>query len=104
MRGSEFIFECVDSLYCKLHKISLNREGPYIDSLKWLKNKKVTINPKIKDDKCFQYAITVALFHEQIKSHTERISNIKPFIDQNDSKETNFLSNKKILEWVWKKQ
>ena len=104
MRGSEFIFECVDSLYCKLHKISLNREGPYIDSLKWLKNKKVTTNPKIKDDKCFQYAITVALFHEQIKSHTERIPNIKPFIDQNDSKETNFLSNKKILEWVWKKQ
>ena len=98
MRGSEFIFECVDSLYCKLHKISLNREGPYIDSLKWLKNKKVTTNPKIKDDKCFQYAITVALFHEQIKIHTERISNIKPFIDQNDSKETNFLSNKKILE------
>ena len=32
MRGSEFVFDCVDSLYCKLHKISLNRGGSYIDS------------------------------------------------------------------------
>ena len=30
------------------------------------KNKKATINRKNNDDKCFQYAITVALNHEQI--------------------------------------
>ena len=45
------------------------------------KNKKATINPKNKDDKCFQYALTVALNYEQIKDHPERISKIKPFID-----------------------
>ena len=50
------------------------------------KNKKATINPKNIDDKCFQYAITVALNFEQIKSHLERISNIKRFIDQYDRK------------------
>ena len=27
------------------------------------KNKKATINPKSNDDKCFQYALTVALNH-----------------------------------------
>ena len=45
------------------------------------KNKKATINPKNKDDECFQYALTVALNYEQIKDHPERISKIKPFID-----------------------
>ena len=69
-------------MYCKLHKISLNRGGSYTNSPKWLENKKATINPKNNDDKCFQYAVAVALNHEQIKSHPEIISNIKTFIDQ----------------------
>ena len=80
---------------CNLNKISLSRGGSYIDSSKWLKNKKVTINPKNNDDKCFQYAVAIALNHEQIKSHPERISNIKPFIDQYSWKEINFPSHKK---------
>ena len=82
MRGSEFVFDCVDSLYYKLHKITLNRGWSYIDSPKWLKNEKATISPKHIDDKCFQYAITVALNHKQIKNYPQRISNNKPFIDQ----------------------
>ena len=81
MRGREFVFDNVDSLYYKLHKISLNRGGSYIVSPKWLKNKKATINPKNNDDKCFQYALTVALIHERIKSCPEGISNIKPFTE-----------------------
>ena len=63
MKGSEFIFDSVDLLYCKFHKISLSRGGSYIDSPKWLKNKTATINPKHNDGKCFQYAITAALHH-----------------------------------------
>ena len=53
MRGSEFAFDSVNSLYDKPHKISLNRGRSYIGFPKWLKNKKVTINPKNNDDKCF---------------------------------------------------
>ena len=60
MKGSEFVFDNVDSLYYKLHKISLNRRGSYLDSLQWLRNKKATINPTNNDDKCFQHALTVA--------------------------------------------
>ena len=82
MRGSEFIFDSVDLLYYKLQKISLKKGRSYIDSPKWLKNKKATINPKNKDDKCFKHAVAVALNHEQIKSHPERISKINQFIDQ----------------------
>ena len=99
MRGSEFIFDSVDGLYYNLNKTSLNRGGSYIDSPEWLKNKKATINPKNNDDKCFQYDVAVALNHEQIKSHPERILKIKPFIDQYNWKETDFLAHKKD----WKK-
>ena len=62
MRGSEFIFDSVDLLHYNLQKISLNRKGSsYIDSPKWLKNKKATINPKNNDNNCFQYNLTAAL-------------------------------------------
>ena len=67
MKGSEFVFESVDLLEYKLNKIGLNRGGSYVDSLKWLKYKKATINPKNKDDKCFQYAFIVALNYQNIK-------------------------------------
>ena len=40
MRGSEFIFDCVDALYYNINKISLNRGGSYIDSPEWLKKMK----------------------------------------------------------------
>ena len=53
MRGSEFVFDSIDLLHYNLHKISLNRGGSYIDSPKWLKNKKATVNPKKNDDNCF---------------------------------------------------
>ena len=68
MRGSEFVFDSVDLLYYHLQRISLKRGESYVDSPKWLKDKGATINPKNKkDNKCFQYAITVALNHEKIK-------------------------------------
>ena len=54
MKRSDLVFDSVDALYYKFYKISLNRGGSYIDSPKWLKDKKATINPKNKkDDKCF---------------------------------------------------
>ena len=79
------------SIYCIMNfKINLNRGGSYIDYPKWLKNKKVTTNIKNNDDKCFQYAVTVALNYQNIKSNPERIPNIKPFIDQHNWKEISF--------------
>ena len=95
MRGSEFVFDSVDSLYYKLHKISLNRRWSYIDSPKWLKYEKATTNPENNDDTCFQYCVTVALNYQNIEKVSQRISKIKPFIDQYNRKEINFPSNKK---------
>ena len=50
MRGSEFEFDGIKFLYYDFNKTSINRGGSYIDSPKWLKNKKSTINPKNNDD------------------------------------------------------
>ena len=77
----------------------MKRDGSNIDSPEWLKNNKATRNPKNNDDNYFQYALTVALNHKEIKSYPERISNIKPFIDQYNWKKIDFPSHSKD----WKK-
>ena len=94
MRGSFFIFDSVDALYYDINRIKLGREGSYIDSPELLKNKNATINLKNNDDRCFQYALTVALNHEQIKKNPQKISRIKPFIDQYNWKEIDFPSHR----------
>ena len=40
MRGSEFVRDSIYSLHYHIQRISLKRSGSYIDSPKWLKNKK----------------------------------------------------------------
>ena len=79
--GSNFVFESVDLLSYHIHKTSLKRGKSYIKSPEWVLNKRATINPKNKDNKCFQYSITVALNHQNIENHPERISNIGIFTD-----------------------
>ena len=99
MRGSDFEFDGVNFLYYDFNKISLNRGGSYIDSPKWLKDKKSTINPRNNYDKCFQYAVTLALNLDKTNKHPQRISKIKPFIDQYNWKDIDFPSTSKD----WKK-
>ena len=64
-----------------IYKTSLSRGRSCMKSPEWIVNKRATINPKNKDNKCFQYSITVALNHQKIESHPERISNIRPHIE-----------------------
>ena len=78
--------------YC-LQYIEENIEGEdendldYLETLhvnlveEWLKLKRSVLNPNNKDNKCFQYSITLSLYHEQIGKSFCRISTIKPFID-----------------------
>ena len=82
MRGLDFEFDGINFLYYNFNKTSINRGGSCIDSPKWLKDKKSTINPKNNDDKCFQYAVTLALNLDNIDNHPEGISKIKPFINK----------------------
>ena len=88
--GSDFIFESVERLDYKLHKIKLKRGGSYIKSPKWIRNKRATINSKNEDDNCFQYTLTVAFNYQNIENNPERIPNIKPFIDKYKWKDIDF--------------
>ena len=99
MKGSDFAFDGVNYLYYDLNKISISKGGSYIDSPKWLKDKKSTINQKNNDYKCFQYALTLALNYDKIDRNPQRISKVKPFIEEYNWKDIDFPSTSKD----WKK-
>ena len=58
-------------MHYKCHRVNFKRGGSYTDSPDWIK--KAIINPKNEDDKCFQYAVTVALNYGESKSHPEKV-------------------------------
>ena len=99
MKDSDFAFDGVNHLYYDLNKISISKGGSHIDSPKWLKDKKSTINPKNNDYKCFQYPFTLALNLDKINVHPQRISKIKPFIEEYNWKDIDLPSTSKD----WKK-
>ena len=55
------------------------------------------MNPKKIDDKCFHYAVMVALRYEETESHPEGVSNIKPFINKLNWEGINYSS--KLDDW-----
>ena len=99
MSESDFEFDSINFFNYNFNKTSIYRGGSYIDSQKWLKDKKSTINPKNNDLKCFQYATTLALNFDNINNHPEKISKIRPFIDQYNWKDIDFPATSK----GWKK-
>ena len=60
--GSDFIFYSLHLLCYKSDLKSFKPDVTHIDYPDWIQNEIATINPiNKKDDKCFQYAATVAL-------------------------------------------
>ena len=90
MRGSDFIFNGVNYLFYDFNRVSISKGGSYIESPKWPKDKKCTVNQKNNDNKCFQNATTLALNFNKIDKHLQRISRIKPFIDNYNWNDINF--------------
>ena len=101
--GSNFIFESVDLLYYSLHKIGLKRGESYIKSSEWLINTRATIDAKNNDGNCFQYAMIVALNHQNVGNNPERISKNEPFINQYNWKDIDIKEHqkdkKKLTDW-----
>ena len=95
MVGSDFIFNGVNYLFYDLNRITISKGGSYIESPKWLKDKKCTINQKNTDNKCYQYATTLALNFNNIDKHHQRISKIKPFINNYNWNNINFPTAKR---------
>ena len=79
IEGCDSIFDSVQPMYCKCQKVTFRLVG-------WIEKKKPTLNLKNKNDKCFQYVVTVVLNYEEIKWNPERVSNIKPFTNKYKSK------------------
>ena len=95
MKGSDFIFNGINYLYYDLNRKTISKGGSYIESPKWLKDKKCCINQKNNDNKCFQYASTLALNINSIDKHHQSITEIKPFIDNYNWNDINFPAIKK---------
>ena len=73
--SSSFTYESVEECNIHFNKKDLRSGATYIESPKWLKNKKATINPKnTKVVYCFMYAATIALYHDKLGNNPERIS------------------------------
>ena len=103
MSINEFAIDYVHLLYYKCHEINSNLGEWYVDYPDSIKIKKATIKPiNKKDNKCFQYAATIALNHEQIEKHPERIAKIKPFINKYIWEKINFPSEKDDWEKIEK--
>ena len=49
-----FSLDKIMHLYISFHRLALTRGGSYIELPKWLKSKKVVINPQNKDEECFK--------------------------------------------------
>ena len=110
--GSNFVFESTDLLSYHIHKINLKREKSYIKFPEWILNKRATINPKNKDNKCFQYAVTVALNHQfhsfrthnTLKKH-ERLCNNHDYchieMSTNDNNTLKYNHREKSLKAPW---
>ena len=75
IRGSNFVFESVELMDYKLHRVRLRRGGSYIKSPEWLLHKGATINPKNEnDDECLRWSIICALnYNEIMKKEFENI-------------------------------
>ena len=75
IKGSDFIFESVELMDYKLHRVRLKRGRSYIKSLKCLLHKKATVNPKNKnDDQCLRWSTISALnYNEIMKKEFENI-------------------------------
>ena len=76
MKGSDFIFYCVNFTHYKCHQLNLKYGGAHVGSPELIQNNIAHRNPINDDDECFQYSATVALNHEDVEKNLQRMSNI----------------------------
>ena len=95
MKGSDFVFNGINYFYYDFNRVSISKGGSYIDSPKWLKDKKSTVNQKNNDNKCFQYATTLALNLIKLIKTLKEYQELKPFIENYNWNDVNFPTAKK---------
>ena len=70
--------------FCSMYNIDYTPKEQtslsFIKISKWLALRRSVLNPNNNDNKCFQYSVTLSLYHEQIGKNFCRTSTTKPFI------------------------
>ena len=82
--NSRFRFNEVLFLDVNFHRLNLARGNSHLLLPGWLARKKAIINPQNNDEECFKWAVIAALRWTDIKSHPERISNLREFSNDYD--------------------
>ena len=78
LANSRFGFDEVLFLDINFHQLTLTRGSSYIPLPDWSAHKMGVINPKNEnDEECFKWAVIAGLHYKKIKSHPERISNLR---------------------------
>ena len=80
MYTRSFCEEIMSGSETDFNRITISKGGSYIESPKWLKDKKCTINQKNNDKKCFQYAATLALNFNKIDKHPQKYRKLNPLL------------------------
>ena len=66
IKGSDFVFESVELVDYKRHRVLLRRGGSYVKCPERLANKKTTSPKNKNDDDCLQWSTISALNYNQI--------------------------------------
>ena len=70
--------------------LNKNNKNTYVETSICIKSKKAVLNPKSNDNKSFQYSITLSLYHKEIGNNFNRITKIKPYVNNFNWKNINF--------------
>ena len=64
-----------------INKNDNDNKNTFVETPICIKSKKAVLNPKSNDNKSFQYSITLSLYHKEIDNKYNRITKIKPYIN-----------------------
>ena len=64
-----------------LNKKTTKNDNTYVETSECIKFKKAVLNPKGNDDKSFQYSITISLYHKEIGNNFNRVTKVKPYVN-----------------------
>ena len=80
LANSRFVFDKVLFMDINFHQLNLTQGSSYLPLPDWLANKRAIINPQnLNDEECFNWAVIAGLHYADIRSHPERISNLRRF-------------------------
>ena len=70
----------------------------FVNTSESLTLKRGVLNLQNNDNKCFQYSVTLSLYHEQIGKNYYRVPTIKPFINNLNWENMNFPQKRTRLQ------